>query len=142
MPSTSTLYPNDTSFYFQDSQSVTSLISYSSDIMLSNVNINNYYGFAVLLINLNYNSILNIVNITDSSGSIQCSNNFSLFCGGSGLILYFSNLDNRTKVLRAHIILSTAYIWESLNIVPYGDVSIGGKVHTEEPKAIRAFLLV
>ena len=71
--------------------------------------------------------------------SIQCSNNFSLSCGGSGLILYFSNLHNRTKVLRAHIILSTAYIWESFNYVPYGDVSIAGKVHTEEPKAIRAF---
>ena len=139
MPSTSTLYPNDTSFYFHESQSVTLLISYSSNIMMSNVIINNYYGFAVLLINPNNNSILNNVNISDSSGGKQCSKNFSLSCGGSGLILYFSNLDNRTKVLSAHVLLSTAYIGGSFNIVPYGDVSNAGKVHTEEPKAISAF---
>ena len=73
MPSASTLYPNDTSFYFRESQSVTLLISYSSDITLSNVNINNYYGFAVLLINPNNNSILNNVNISFSFGNVQCS---------------------------------------------------------------------
>ena len=139
MPSTSTLYPNDTSFYFHESQSVTLLISYSSDIMLSNVNINNYYGFAVLLINPNNNSILNNVNITFSFGNVQCSENFSLSCGGSGLILYFSNLDNRTKVLRAHVLLNTSYIKGIDNIVPYDDISNAGKVHTEEPKAISAF---
>ena len=139
MPSTSTLYPNDTSFYFHESQSVTLLISYSSNIMLSNVNINNYYGFAVLLINPNNNSILSNVNISDSSVIVQCSENFSLSCGGSGLILYFSNLDNRTKVLRSHVLLSTAYIRGLFNIVSYDDVSNAGKIHTEEPKAISAF---
>ena len=139
MPSTSTLYPNDTSFYFHESQSVTLLISYSSNIIMSNVNINNYYGFAVLLINLNNNSILNNVNISYSSGNVQCSENLSLSCGGSGLILYFSNLDNRTKVLRAYVLLSTAYIRGSINTVPYGDVSNAGKVHTQKPKAISAF---
>ena len=80
MPSTSTLYPNDTSFYFHDSQSVTLFISYSSDIMLSKVNINNYYGFAVLLINPNNNSTLSNVSISDSSGGVQCSKNLSLSC--------------------------------------------------------------
>ena len=60
MPSTSTLYPNDTTFYFYESQSVTLFISYSSYIMLSGVNINKYYSFAILLININ-NTILPLI---------------------------------------------------------------------------------
>ena len=139
MPSISILYPNDTSFYFHDSQSVTLFISYSSDIMLSKINISNYYGFAILLINPNNNLTLSNVNISDSSGSLQCSKNISLSCGGSGVILYFSNKDNRTKVLRAHILLSTIYIRGLVNIVSYDDISNAYKVHTEEPKAISAF---
>ena len=85
--------------------------------MLSNVNIKNYYGFAVLLINPNNNSTLSNVNISDSSGSLQCLKNLSLSCGGSGVILYFSNLDNKTKVLRAHVLLRTTYIRGVGNIV-------------------------
>ena len=107
--------------------------------MLSNVNIKNYYGFAVLLINPNNNSTLSNVNISDSSGSLQCLKNLSLSCGGSGVILYFSNLDNKTKVLRAHVLLITTQIGRLVNIVPYGDVLNAGKIHTEEPRAISAF---
>ena len=59
MPSTSTLYPNDTAFYFHEGQSVTLFVSYSSYIMMFGVNINNYYGFAILLININNNITLN-----------------------------------------------------------------------------------
>ena len=139
MPSTSILYPNDTSFYFHDSQSVTLFISYCSDIMLSKVKINNYYGFAVLLINPNNNLTLSNVSISDSSGSLQCLKKISLSCGGSGVILYFSNLDNRTEVLRAHVLLNTTYIRGVFNIVPYDDISNAYKVHTEESKAISAF---
>ena len=72
MPSNSTLYPNDTAFYFYESQSVTLFVSYSSHIMLFGVNINNCYGFAIFLININNDVALNNVNITSTSGSTQC----------------------------------------------------------------------
>ena len=42
MPSTSTLYPNDTAFYFHKSQSLTMFVSYSSYITMFGVNINKY----------------------------------------------------------------------------------------------------
>ena len=104
MPSTSTLYPNDTAFYFHEDQSVTLFISYSSDITILGVNINDYYGFAILLINPNKNTTLINVNISSSSTSGQCSINLLPSCGGSGLILYFSNLDNRTEVVDAYVL--------------------------------------
>ena len=139
MPSTSTLYPNDTTFYFHESQSVTLLLSYSSYIMLFGVNINNYYGFAILLININNNVTLNNINITSTSGSAQCSKNMLPSCGGSGLILYFSNLDNRIGVLETHVLVNKTIIEYNWNIVPHVDIKIAAQVHTKEPKAISAF---
>ena len=139
MPSTSTLYPNDTAFYFHESQSVTLLISYSSYIMLFGVSINNYYGFAILLININNNTTLNNVNITFASSSAQCSGNMLPSCGGSGLILYYSNLDNRIRVLEPHVLVNKTIIKYNYNIAPYVDINIAAQVHTKELKAISAF---
>ena len=139
MPSTSILYPNDTAFYFHEDQSVTLLISYSSDITIFGININDYYGFAILLINPNKNTTLTNVSISSSSGSGQCSINLLPSCGGSGLILYFSNLDNRVKVLGGHVVLNNMTIQGNINLVPYSDIANAAKVHTEEPKAISAF---
>ena len=139
MPSTSTLYPNDTAFYFHEDQSVTLLISYSSDITILGVNINNYYGFAILLINPNKNTTLINVNISSSSSSEQCSKNLLPSCGGSGLILYFSNLENKVEVLGGHVVLNNVIIEGNINLVPYSDIANAAKVHTEEPKAISAF---
>ena len=73
LPSTGTLYPNDTAFYFHEGQSVTLLVSYSCYIMLFGVSINNYYGFSILLINVNNNVTFNNVNITSKSSSAQYS---------------------------------------------------------------------
>ena len=139
MPSTNTLYPNDTAFYFHEDQSVTLLISYSSDIMMVGVNINNYYGFAILLINPNKNTTL--INVDISSSDIgQCSINLLPSCGGSGIILYFSNLDNKTELLDACVLLKKMKLQGNVNLVPYNnDIMNAGKVHTEEPKAISAF---
>ena len=139
MPSTSTLYPNDTTFYFHESQSVTLLLSYSSCITLFGVNINNYYGFAILLININNNVTLNNVNIISTSGSAQCSKKVLRSCGGSGLILYFSNLDKRIGLLEAHVLVNKTIIEGNWNIVPYVDINIAAEVHAKEPKAISAF---
>ena len=139
MPSTSTLYPNDTAFYFHEGQLLTLLISDSSYITMFGVNINNYYGFAILLININNNVILNNVNITSSSDSTQCSKKVLPSCGGSGLIVYFSNLDNRIGVLEAYVVVNKTIIKGNWNIVPYTDINIAAQVHAKEPKAISAF---
>ena len=79
MPSTNKPYPNDTTFYFNEDQSVTLFVSYCYDIKLFGVAINNYYGFAILLINPNNKVTLNNINITSTP---QCSGNWSTFCGG------------------------------------------------------------
>ena len=87
MPPTNILYPNDTAFYFHEGQSVTLFVSYSSYITMFGVNIINYYGFAIVLININNNLTLNNINITFTSGSAQYSVKVVPSCGGSGLIL-------------------------------------------------------
>ena len=139
MPSTSTLYPSDTAFYFHEGQTVTLFVSYSSHIMLFGLSITNYYGFAILLININNNTTLNNVNITSSSGSAQCSEKVLPSCGGSGLILYFSNLYNRIEVLKVHVVVNKTLIRGNWNIVPYTDINIAAQVDGKEPKAISAF---
>ena len=139
MPSTSTLYPNDTAFYFHEGQSVTLFASYSSHITMFGVNINKYYGFAILLINVNKNATLNNINITSTSGTAQCSEKALPSCGGSGLILYFSNLDKRIGVLEAHVLVNKTIIKGNWNVVPYTDINIAAQVDGKEPKAISAF---
>ena len=123
------LYPNDNNFYFNDNQLVTLLISYSSHINLINVDINTYYGFAILLINPKNNASLTEIEIYSSNNS----------SGGSGLIIYFSNVHNRTGVLRAHVLLKWATVKGSFNLVQYSDVLNAAKIYTKEPKAISAF---
>ena len=139
MPSNSTLYPNDTAFYFHEGQSVTLFASYSSHITMFGVNINKYYGFAILLININSNLTLNNINITLTSGSAQCSEKVLTSCGGSGLILYFSNFDKRLEELEAYVVVNKTVIKYNYNFVPYTDINIAAQVHAKEPKAISAF---
>ena len=139
IPSTSTLYPNDTAFYFHEGQTVTLFFSYSSGIMLFGVSITYYYGFAILLINVNNNVTLNNVNITSTSASGQCSEKKLLSCGGSGHILYFSNLDNRIGVLETHVLINKTGIEYNLYFVSYTDITIAAQVHAKESKAISAF---
>ena len=139
MPSTNTLYPNDTAFYFHEGQSVTLLASYSSYITMFGVNINNYYGFAILLININKNVTLYNINITSTSGTAQCFQKALPSCGGSGLIVYFSNFDKRIRELDAHVVVNKTVIESNWNVVPYTDINIAGQVDGKEPKVISAF---
>ena len=139
MPSTSTLYPNDTAFYFHEGQSVTLFASYSSHITMFGVNINKYYGFAILLININNNVTLFNINITSTYGSAQCFQKALPSCGGSGLIVYFSNLYNRRGILEAHVLIKKTIIEYNYNIVPYTDFNIAAQVDCKESKAISAF---
>ena len=139
MLSTSTLYPNDTAFYFHEDQSVTLFASYSSHITMFGVNINNYYGFAILLININKNLTLNNITITFASGIARCNVKALPSCGGSGVILYFSNLYNSLEVLDTHVLINKTVIEYNYNIVPYTDINIAAQVDGKEPKAISAF---
>ena len=139
MPSTSTLYPNDTAFYFHEGQSVTLFVSYSSHITIFGVNINRYYGFAILLININNHVTFNNINITSTTGNLQCSEKVLTSCGGSGLIVYFSNFDKRIRELVAEVLVNKTIIKGNYNFVPYTDVNIAAQVHAKEPKAISAF---
>ena len=135
-----TLYPNDAAFFFNEGQLVSLLVSYSSDITLFRVNISNYYGFASLLINPNNNITLTNINIVSSNVS-QCSQTLLPNCSGSGLILYFSNVDNHVEILQANVLINKMNMQGNYNIVPYNDVVNAAKLHTEnnQPKAISAF---
>ena len=81
MPSTSNLYHNDTAFYFYKDQSVALPISYSHDVTILGVNFNNYYCYAILLINANKNTTLINVNISSYSSTEKCSINLLPSCG-------------------------------------------------------------
>ena len=67
----STLYPNDTTFYFHDGQSVTLCVSFSSYIMPFGVSINNYYGFTIILITINNNITLKMSTSLLSLGGLN-----------------------------------------------------------------------
>ena len=137
MPSpnqTNSLYPNDTTFYFVEGQLVTLLISYSSNIMLFRMTVINYYGFAVLLINPNNN--VNLTNVIVNSSTMVDSNSSQ---GGSGLVIYFSNLNNRSELMETHILLNKIVMYWNINLVPYNEVSNAAKVYTIKPKAISSF---
>ena len=125
-----------TAFYFHEGQSVTLFASYSFHITMFGVNINNYYGFAILLININNNVTLNNIKITSTSGTAQCSKKALPTCGGSGLIVYFSNLNNRIGILEAHVLIKKTVI---NNFVPNTAITIVAQVHAKELKAISAF---
>ena len=137
MPSpnqTNTLYPNDTTFYFVECQLVTLLISYSSNITLFRMTVINYYGFVVLLINPNNN--VNLTNVIINRSSMVSSNSTQ---GGSGLVIYFSNLNNKTELLETYILLNKIVMYWNFNLVPYNEVSNAAKVYTIKPKAISSF---
>ena len=113
---------------------MTLLISYSSNIMLFRMTVINYYGFAVLLINPN--NKVNLTNVIVSSSSMVSSNSPQ---SGSGLVIYFSNLNNSIELLETHILLNKIVMHWNFNFVPYNEVSNAAKVYTIKPKAISAF---
>ena len=59
---------------------------------------------------------------SSSSGIWLCSINVLPSCGGSGLISYFSNLDNKTEVLDTYVHLNKMNLQGNVNLVPYNDI--------------------
>ena len=92
MPSLSWLYPShDNSFYFPKGQSVTMLFSHSTDIALRSVSIRSFYGYGLLVINPHMNLSLDLIRIENSRSCKTMPHHLLQNCGGTGLVLYFSN---------------------------------------------------
>ena len=128
MPSIAELYPsNDKSFYFPKGQLITLLFSHSANVILYNVSINDFYGYGVMYINPYKSLSIILVNI---SGSIPCAEKpgIDTNCGGTGLILYFSNYTTKEQVI-ANI----------SNVTLEGNQNFDTKSNLSYPKAINTF---
>ena len=98
-PSAKRLYPsNDSSFYFPKNQSITLLFSHSANVTLCNVSINHFHGYGIVYINPYERLSIISVNI---SGSKYCAvtSDPDTNCGGTGLLLYFSNYTTNEPVI-------------------------------------------
>ena len=107
--------------------------------MLFGVTINNYYGFAIFLINVNNNVTFNNVNITSKSSRAPYSEKVISCCSGSGVIMYFSDLHNRIEVLEVHVLINKTNIKHNYKIVSYTDINIAAQVIGKDSIAINAF---
>ena len=128
MPSIAELYPsNDKSFYFPKGQLITLLFSHSANVILYNVSINDFYGYGVVYINP-YKS-LSIVSV-NISVSIPCAEKpgIDTNCGGTGLLLYFSNYTTKEQVI-ANV----------SNVALEGNINFDTKSNLSYPKAINTF---
>ena len=99
MPSIAELYPsNDKSFYFPKGQLMTLLFSHSANVILYNVFIYHFNGYGIVCINPYKNLSIVSVNI---SVSMACpvKSGVDTNCGGTGLLLYFSNYTTKEQVI-------------------------------------------
>ena len=97
MPSISWLYPSHNNlFYFPKGQSVTMLFSHSTDITLHSVSICSFYGYGLVVINPYKDLLLNSTTIFNSR---NCTTMPQKNCGGTGLVLYFSNYTSNEPAL-------------------------------------------
>ena len=97
MPSLSWLYPShNNSFYFPKGQSVTMLFSHSTGITLHSVSICSFYGYGLVVINPYKDLSLNSTTIFNSR---NCTTMPQKNCGGTGLVLYFSNYTSNEPAL-------------------------------------------
>ena len=95
---------NFTNFYFTWQHLAVLLFSHVNNLLIENVNVTSYYGFALLAINPSRASIDNVF-ISPLSARRDHGGSF-----GSGILLFFSDDTSTTKILSVHVTINNADI--------------------------------
>ena len=109
---------NDTHPHLGYKQKALLVFNHCYNITIQHVNINNYIGYAVLMLNPLCSSLIDYVLITYGTGASHCNDSGMFACAGSGIAIVFKDTEytspNMTPV---NVVLSQSQLSFNYNVI-------------------------
>ena len=98
---------NETHPHLGYKQKALLVFNHCHNITIQNVNIINYIGYAIFMLNPLNSSLMNQVRVTIETGSMYCNDSGMFACAGSGIFLMFKDTQQTSPYMaNVNVILS------------------------------------
>ena len=111
---------NDTHPHIGYKQKALLVFNHCHNITIQHVNITNYIGYAIFMLNPLNSSLMNHVRVTmGTTGASDCTDSSMFGCAGSGIFVMFKDTQQTSSDMApVNIILSHSYLELNFNIIP------------------------
>ena len=110
---------NDTHPHLGYKQKALLVFNHCHNITIQDVNITNYIGYAIFMLNPLNSSLMNNVRVTAGTGANYCNDSDMFACAGSGIFVMFKDTQQTSPDMApVNVILSMSNISSSFNIIP------------------------
>ena len=110
---------NDTHPHLGYKQKALLVFNHCHNITIQHVNITNYIGYAIFMLNPLNSSLMNHVIVTIGNGANDCTNSGMFDCAGSGIFVVFKDTQQTSpNMAPVNVILSHYSLQWNFNIIP------------------------
>ena len=110
---------NDTHPHLGYKQKALLVFNHCHNITIQHVNITNYIGYAIFMLNPLNSSLMNYVRVTIGTGAMYCNDSGMFACAGSGIFVMFKDTQQTSPdMITVNVILSQSYLQFNFNIIP------------------------
>ena len=110
---------NDTHPHLGYKQKALLVFNHCHKITIQHVNITNYIGYAIFMLNPLNSSLMNHVRVTAGTGANYCNDSGIFACAGSGIFVMFKDTQQTSpEMVPINVILSQSYFELNFNIIP------------------------
>ena len=110
---------NDTHPHLGYKQKALLVFNHCHNITIQHVNITNYIGYAIFMLNPLNSSLMNHVRVTAGTGASDRTDSSMFGCAGSGIFVMFKDTQQTSpNMAPVNIILSQSYLRLNFNIIP------------------------
>ena len=113
-------FVNDTHPHLGYKQKALLVFNHCHNITIQHVNITNYIGYAIFMLNPLNSSLMNHVRVTlGSAGAMYCNDSGMFACAGSGIFVMFKDTQQTSPDMApVNVILSQSFLQFNFNIIP------------------------
>ena len=110
---------NDTHPHLGYKQKALLVFNHCHNITIRHVNIINYIGYAIFMLNPLNSSLMNYVRVTKGTGGVYCNDSDMFACAGSGIFVMFKDTQQTSPDMApVNVILSQSNLQFNFNIIP------------------------
>ena len=110
---------NDTHPHLGYKQKALLVFNHCHNITIQHVNVINYIGYAIFMLNPLNLSLMSHVTVTTRTGGMYCSDSVMFACAGSGIFVMFKDTQQTSPDMApVNVILSQSNLQANFNIIP------------------------
>ena len=110
---------NDTHPHLGYKQKALLVFNHCHNVTIQHVNITNYIGYAIFMLNPLNSSLMNQVSVISGTGASNCTDSVMFACAGSGIFVMFKDTQQISpNMAPVNVILSQSTLQLNFNIIP------------------------